>query len=209
MQPESSANSEDTSARSYATAIDYQWKLEDILRYWYSAAETKAQVVLTLNGIFITFVTGSILANREAVAQTVAIFGAETWTFMAGMSMGSAGSIACAVVCLMARGVQAKRTQELLNRYMVDPNRADAYVAEVATFFADLAELRPDLYADLMLSINSQFIVRALASTHVEWSKAIRRKHRWVNRAFILIGVALGFFICVSVSYLARASLAT
>ena len=136
------------------------------------------------------------------------IFGAETWTFMAGMSIGSVGSITCAVVCLMARGVQAKRTQELLNRYRVDPNRADTYVPEVATFFADLAELRPDLYADLMLSINPPFIVCALASTHIEWSKAIRRKHRWVNRAFILIGFALGFFICVSVSYLTRASLA-
>jgi hypothetical protein len=58
-----------------------------------------------------------------------------------------------------------------------------------------------------MLLINHQFVVRALASMNVEWSKAIRRKHRWVNRAFVLTGVALGFFICMSVSYLVRVSL--
>src|SRR5262245_32886463 len=169
MQSESSANSDETSTHSYAAAIDHQWKLADTLRYWYSAAETKAQVVLTLNGIFITFATGSILVNREAVARTVTIFGAETWIFMAGMSIGSAGSLTCAVICLIARGVQSKRVHEMFNRYGVDLNKVDTYVPEVAIFFADLAELRPDLYADRMLSINPQFIVRALASTHVEW----------------------------------------
>jgi hypothetical protein len=207
MQPESCANSNDASTHSYATAADHQWKLEDSLRYWYSAAETKAQVVLTLNGVFLAFITGSILANREAAARTIAIFGAETWVFIAGMSMGSAGSITCAVCCLLARGVRAKRTREVLYRYGVDPDRADTYVPEVAIFFADLAELRPDLYAERMLLINHQFVVRALASMNVEWSKAIRRKHRWVNRAFVLTGVALGFFICMSVSYLVRVSL--
>jgi hypothetical protein len=208
MQPESSADSDDASAHSYATAADYQWKLQDSLRYWYSAAETKAQVVLTLNGVFLAFITGSILGNREAVARTVAIFGAETWIFIAGMSIGSAGSITCAVCSLMARRVRVKRTREVIDRYSVDPDRADTYVPEITVFFTDLAELRPDLYAERMLLINPQFVVRALASMHVEWSKAIRRKHQLVNGAFILTGVALGFFICVSVSYLVRVSLA-
>ena len=123
--------------------------------------------------------------------------------------MGSAGSITCAVCCLIARGVQAKRTREVFDRYRVDPDKADTYVPEVTFFFADLAELRPDLYVERMLLINQLFVVRALASSHVEWSKAIRRKHRWVNRAFVLTGVALGFFICVGVSYLVRVRLAT
>jgi hypothetical protein len=53
-----------------------------------------------------------------------------------------------------SKGVRAKRTREVLYRYGVDPDRADTYVPEVAIFFADLAELRPDLYAEQMLLIN-------------------------------------------------------
>jgi hypothetical protein len=58
MQSGPPADSDDASVHSYAAAADHQWKLDDHLRYWYSAAETKAQVVLTLNGVFLAFLTG-------------------------------------------------------------------------------------------------------------------------------------------------------
>jgi hypothetical protein len=114
------------------------------------------------------------------------------------------------VSCVLPYGERSstKRIREVFDRYQVDPDRAETYAPEVTVFFADLAELRPDRYAERMLLTDPQFRIRALASAHVEWSKSIRRKHRWVNRAFVLTGVALGFFICVGVSYLVRVGLA-
>jgi hypothetical protein len=191
------------------TAVEYLWKLEDALRYWYSAAETKAQVALTLNGVFLAFFTGSILTDQEKAAKTVAAFGPETWMFLAGMAAGVVGSIFCSVWCLMARGVWSKEIRKALADYGVNPDQGDTYRPEVAVFFAHLAELHPEHFAKRMRAIGPQFVAQALAADHIEWSRHIRAKHRWVNWAFVLTGTALGFFLCVGVSYLIRLALGT
>lgn len=58
-----------------------------------------------------------------------------------------------------------------------------------------------------MRTIDPEFVVQALAGDHVEWSVFIGRKHRWVNRAFVLTGFTLALFLCVGVSYVIRVSL--
>lgn len=190
-----------------AVAVEYLRKLEDSLRSWYQAADTKAQVALTLNGVFLGFVTGSILTNRGDVARTVTDFGPETWGLLAAMAAGLAGAIGCAVACLAARGVGRARARRKLARHGVDKHRADTYAPEVTVFFTHLAELQPDRFAERMRTIDQPFVIQALASDHVEWSVFIGRKHRWVNRAFILTGVTLALFLGVGVSYLVRVTL--
>src|SRR4051812_48346973 len=193
-----------TAPRRPETAVEYLWKLEESLRYWYSAAETKAQIALTLNGAFLAFFTGSILTNRSKVAETVAVFGVETWVFLAAMAAAVVGAIGCAVGCLMARGVWPRRIRQALTTHRVDPARGDTYQPEVAVAFAPLAELDPELFAARMRGIGPPFVVRALATDHIAWARNIRIKHRLVNWAFILTGAALGFFLGVGVSYLIR-----
>jgi hypothetical protein len=67
-------------------SIEYLRGVGADLRYWYQSAEAKAQLALTVNGIFLTFLTTSVLARGSAVAQETAAFGVETWIFLAGMS---------------------------------------------------------------------------------------------------------------------------
>jgi hypothetical protein len=208
MQTESPAHGEQPSPPSAETAVAYLRELEESLRYWYSAAETKAQVVLTLNGVFLAFLTGSILTNRDKVTPTVAVFGPETWVFLAGMAAGLAGSIFCAVACLMARGVWPRKVRKDLRDYGVDPDRSDTYKPEVTVFFAHLAQLQPTRFAEQMRAIDLPYVAKALASDHIGWSVYIWRKHRLVNGAFILTGITLGFFLCVGASYLTRLGLA-
>jgi hypothetical protein len=98
--------------------------------------------------------------------------------------------------------------REVLRRYGVKPDQANTYAPEVTVFFAFLAELKPNRFAERMLSIDQQFVVKALASDHIAWSRQILHKHRWVDRAFIFTGITLGFFICVAVSYMIRVGLA-
>src|SRR5450755_962234 len=84
------------------------------LRYWYQSAETKAQLVLTVNGIFLTFLTASVLASRDEAAQATAVFGPETWAFLAAMSLCLALAILSAVTCVASRGLGRKKFRELL-----------------------------------------------------------------------------------------------
>jgi hypothetical protein len=194
---------------SEAAGAKYLRELEESLRYWYSAAETKAQVVLTLNGVFLAFLSGSLLTNRERLKPTVGVFGPETWGLLAGMAAALVGSIVCAVACLMARGVWPWEVNKDLAAYEVRPDRPETYRPEVTVFFAHLAELRPEPFVKQMTKeVGPEFVVRALASDHILWSKYIRTKHRWVNGAFILTGMTLGFFVGVGVSYLIRVAFA-
>ncbi len=189
-------------------SIEYLRGVGADLRYWYQSAEVKAQLVLTVNGIFLTFLTTSVLANGNAVAQETAAFGAETWVFLAGMSLCLALAILSAVMCLASRGLGRKKFRELLERHGLDPEKAETYAPELTAFFYPLSALKANYLAERMLTADQDFIVRALASTITSFSPYILAKHRWVNRAFILTGLTLGFFLCTGISYLLRVHMA-
>jgi hypothetical protein len=208
MQTGSSANGGDASPPDYGTAVAYLQELEGGLRYWYQAAEIKAQVVLAINGALVALLSGSLLGNRDDVARTVTVFGPETWVFLVGMTTAFALSIACAVICLVARGLQRKRVGEEFDRYGVDPSDAATYAPEVTAFFFYLAALESAPFTERMRTVDQAFVLRALSSNPVRFARNILRKHRWVNRAFVLTGVGLGFFLCLGVSYLIRVVLA-
>lgn len=208
MEIGSSASGEEASSPDYESAVEYLRDLEGGLRYWYQAAEIKAQVVVAINGALVALLGGSLLGNREDVAQTVTVFGPETWAFLAGITLAFALSIYCAVACLVARGLQQERVRETFDRYGVDPTRAETYQPEVTAFFLHLAALQHQPFRDRMLAVDQRFVVEALASSPVLFSTYVLRKHRWVNRAFISTGVGLGFFLCLGVSYLVRLVLA-
>lgn len=204
METGSSANGDEAVSPDYEAALAYLRDLESGLRYWYQAAEIKAQVVLAINGALLAFLSGALLSNRDDVARTVAVFGPETWLFLAGMTVGFALSIACAVICLVARGLRRKRVQEAFARYRVDPTQAATYAPEATAFFLHLAALQPERFAERMRTVDPPFALRALSSNPVLFARNILRKHRWVNAAFICTGVGLGLFLCLAVSYLIR-----
>jgi hypothetical protein len=178
------------------------------LRYWYQSAETKAQLVLTVNGIFLTFLTASVLASRDEAAQATAVFGPETWAFLAAMSLCLALAILSAVTCVASRGLGRKKFRELLEHHGLDPDKAETYAPELTAFFYPLSVLKADHLVERMLTADQEFMVRALASIIVGISPNIVAKHRWVNRAFILTGLTLGFFLCTGISYLLRVHMA-
>jgi hypothetical protein len=204
MQSGSSGGGQEAASLDYQAAVGYLRDLEAGLRYWYQAAEIKAQVVLAIDGALVVLLSGSLLGNRDEVARTVAVFGPETWVFLAGMTTAFALSIACAVICLVARGLRRKGVEEALARWQVDPSDAATYVPEATAFFLYLAALQPAPFAERMRSVDPAFVLRALSSNPVLFARNVVRKHRWVNRAFVCTGVGLGFFLCLGVSYLAR-----
>ena len=204
MSTGSSASGDKASSPDYGLALEYLRDLESGLRYWYQAADTKAQVVLAIDGVILAVLGGSVLTNRADVVGTVTVFGPETWVFLAGMAAAFALSVICAVACLVARSLHRKRVREAFAHYRVDPARGETYQPEVTAFFLHLAALQTEPFTERMRRVDQRFVLRALASSPVYFSKNVLKKHRWVNRAFILTGVGLGFFLCLGVSYLLR-----
>jgi len=194
---------------SEQATVEYLRGVAAGLRYWYRSAESKAQLVLTVNGVFLTFLTTSVLASRSDITQVTAVFGAETWVFLAGMALCLALSILSAVTCLASRGLGRAGFRALLEHHRLDPDRSETYAPELTSFFYPLSALKATHLAQRRLTADHDFIVRALASEIVGFSPHILAKHRWINRAFILTGLTLGFFLCTGVSYLLRAHVTT
>jgi hypothetical protein len=204
MPTASPAPGDKASSPDYRVAVEYLRHLESGLRFWYQAADIKAQVVLAINGALVALVGGSLLGNRDDVARTVAVFGPETWVFLVGMTAAFALSIACAVICLVARGLRGRGVREEFADYRVDPSDAKTYVPEVTGFFLQLASLQPKPFTERMRTVDPSFVLQALSSNRIRFATNILHKHRWVNGAFICTGVGLGFLLCLGVSYLIR-----
>jgi hypothetical protein len=179
---------------------EYLRDLRADLGYWYGSAEAKAQLVLTVNGLFVTFLTASALGTRADVAQATAVFGPETWAFLALMASCLALAILSAVMCVASRGVSRSRLRRSLTRYAVDPDNADIYVPELAVFFGHLSSLKAGPLVERLRTGDQDFIIQAMASEIIALAPDVVVKHRWVNRAFILTGLTLGFFLCTGIS---------
>lgn len=193
-----------TNSPDLQLTIEHLRNVRATLHDWYRSAETKAQLVLTVDGLFLTFITGTVLAQQDNVARTTAVFGPETWAFLVGMTLCLALSISSSVVCLASRGLSRWSVSRALQRHNVNPNDAGTYSPDIAMFFVYLDRLQVGPFAERMLTVNTEFIVRALASDVIGASGPIVAKHRWVNRAFIFTGMTLAFFLCVGVSYVLR-----
>lgn len=160
--------------------------------------------MLTVNGVFLTFLTTSALAGSQQFTMAMAVFGPETWIFLSGMSACLALAILSAVVCLASRGLSRAGLRRRLADLAVTPDSAATYPPELAVFFHDLSALRPDQFADRIMTCRQDFITTALATDIIEFAPYVVAKHRWVNRAFILTGLTLAFFLGTGLSYLIR-----
>jgi hypothetical protein len=203
-----------TASRSEGPVRDDQITREHLrdlgadLRYWYNSAETKAQLVLTVNGLFTTFLTSSILGSPSTVAQTTGAFGPETWALLAAMATCQVLAILSAVTCLRSRGLSRRKLEQQLAQHGVDPDRPSTYAPELsAFFFFYITALKPRHFTAWISDADREFTTRALASEIVDFSPYVLAKHRWINRAFLLTGLTLALFLATGASYLIRAHL--
>jgi hypothetical protein len=187
---------------------EYLRDLRADLRYWYTSAEAKAQLVLTVNGVFVTFLTTAALGTRASVVQATAVFGPETWAFLALMAACLALAILSAVACVASRGVSRRELEGSLARHAVDPDEARTYPPELTVFFGHLSRLKAAPLVERLQAGGQDFIAAALASEVIALAPNVVAKHRWVNRAFVMTGMTLGFFLSTGVSYLIRVHLA-
>jgi hypothetical protein len=62
-------------SKAYSSeGLDYSRDLYKLILDWYKNADSKAQVLLTLDGVFLTFLTTSIFTNPEESSKLFATF---------------------------------------------------------------------------------------------------------------------------------------
>src|SRR5215210_7004418 len=86
-----------------AASLEYAHRLYANVLSWYQSADTKAQVLLALDGVFLGLLAQGFVTEPERLRVALKVMGPATWTCLAAMTACLIGSIACAVLCLVPR----------------------------------------------------------------------------------------------------------
>jgi hypothetical protein len=161
-------------------ALEYSRRLYDSLLSWYEAAERKAQVILTIDGLVLSVISASLALTGD-VERALGDVGALTWAFVALMFVSFLASLYCVVFCLVSRRA---------------PKPAGAG-ADFTTmwFFETVARWDPERFREEVQAsaTDDAFETNALLTQATILSRNVARKHAWVNRAFVATGLAFAF----------------
>lgn len=184
-------------------AVEYTWRIFNSNIDWYKNADTKAQIILSLDGIFLAFVTNSIFMKRADLIALLVGFTVWTWLLFGLMCVALAGSILCAIACLWSRIPLTKRGRDkYLASHNIQVDKLDTYLPEATFFFQKISWLKSDLYQRLLLSADKRFEIEALGPDIHTIASNVVKKHRLVDVGFLLTGISLLLFLATGISYL-------
>jgi hypothetical protein len=190
-----------------AARTEYTRRVYDRVMDWYKVAETKAQLVLTVNGVFITIGFGIVSAQPGGVSAPTRPVGPETWGFMALAVSALAGAISAAAACLLSLHRHNIKTD--FKRLGIDPKNvtnSSPYPVETLWYFGHLASLPFDRVVHSFDRIDEDDEFKILAFHVVGLSRVVLRKHRLVNAGWLLTSVALLSLLAAITSYTIRVS---
>ena len=192
------------SSQITSDAVDYSRRLLALVINWYNNADSKAQVILTLDGAFLTFLTGSILGSPDDLGKIIGRFGPDTWLFLVLMCLCLVGSIISALMCLLSYIFLLPKRDSVLIRERARVKTAQKYSPNVMLFFQSITWLDHDKFQAQLKTVDKEFEVEALGSQIYHLSKRVTTKHKAVNYGFVFAGATLVFFLAVGISYVAR-----
>lgn len=184
-------------------SLDYARRLFERIIDWYKTADSKAQIILTLDGAFLTFLTTSVFKNPDELSRIIQRFNFFTWLFLALMCVCLIASIISALMCLWSRVWLFSKRDAVLVKEKTRLKDAEKYSPNVMLFFKTISWLDHDKFQSQLADVDEKFEIKALASQSYLLSKRVNAKHFFVNLGFVLSGASLIFFLAGGISYLA------
>lgn len=192
MAEEITSNPVDFARRVYAHTLD-----------WYKNADTKAEIILALDGIFLAFVTSSLFLKQSDLEKIIQTFTEATWFFLILMSICLISSVVTAILCLWSRITLSDSAKtKFLKQHKIDIQKVESYVPEATYFFQKISWLDSKAYGEFLKSVDSDFELTALTHSIHILSSHVLQKHRYVDLSFSLAGASLLSFFAVGISYL-------
>lgn len=186
-----------------SASLDYARRLFERIIDWYKTADSKAQIILTLHGAFLTFLTTSVFKNPDELSRIIQRFNFFTWLFLALMCVCLIVSIISALMCLWSRVWLFSKRDAVLVREKMRLKDAEKYSPNLMLFFKTISWLDHDKFQSQLAGVDEDFEIKALASQSYLLAKRVNTKHLLVNLGFVLSGASLIFFLAGGMSYLA------
>jgi len=183
--------------------LDYSRRLYESVIDWYKNADSKAQIILTLDGAFLTFITSSIFKSPDELSKITQRFTFYTWLFLVLMCLCLVGSIIIALMCLWSRVFISAKRDEVLLLEKEKIKGSERYSPSLMLFFKTISWLDHDKFQAQLIGVDKEFEIKALASQSYLLSKRVYVKHLLINAGFILAAASLMFFLAGGISYVA------
>jgi hypothetical protein len=183
--------------------LDYARNLYKLILDWYKNADLKAQVLLALDGVFLTFLTGSIFTKPEEASKLFAAFTTPIWMSLVAMCACLIASIISALMCLWSRLYLPRRIPSVLRDEGVRPGEGQTvgYPTKALGFFQFIGHLQEVQYRERLKTLDHEKEMEILAFELIQVSKNVTKKHFWVDCGFISAGLSLFFFLLAGCIY--------
>jgi Pycsar effector protein len=180
--------------------VEYLRHMYAMTRSWYTAAETKAQLLLAVNGLFVTVLFGILFGNSGDHHLGAAKIRHWTWALISFSVAALVIAIICAALCLWSLHGRAKAE---FDGFEVDPEDPDSFPPEVLWYFGHVAHLERDAAKERLRSVGRRFEIETLSYHVVDLAHKVLRKHRYVNAGWAFTALALIALVGSGVSFFA------
>jgi hypothetical protein len=183
-----------TEPASQPEALAYSRLVYDSMRDWYKVADRKGQLLLTLNGIYITALSSVVIVSPQALLSRKA-FPAVAWLFFGGAALATTISILSAIACLHSRLSNSRLDQ--IRDLFVEPDDGGVtrYRPVVTFWFGTIARMDHGIGLIMLRSADEAFVLAALTEEIFLLAPNVLAKHRWVNRGWMTAGASLLFLL--------------
>lgn len=162
------------------------------VEHWYENADRKAQIVLVLDGIFLSFITSQSFTEAADLKVIFECGGFVTTSLLAIMAVLLAASILSAIACLHPRlHAERGKTEEILKDEVAKGETLAPIPARLSYFFGYLAQFDQERVVNQLLKVDESFADEALAHETAKFSRNVFQKHVWADRAFLFAGSCL------------------
>jgi hypothetical protein len=197
MSKADSGEAKADSSEALVYARDFKKEILD----WYKNADLKAQVILTLDGVFLAFLTSSIFTKPEEASKFIDEFTTPIWLLLSAMCTCLAASIVSALFCLWSRILWPWKLTELQKKWEIQPSKGETYPPQALGFFQLISRLPEDQFRERLKTVDHKDEMAILAFQIRGTSENVTKKHRWVNGGFLFAALSLILFLFAGVLY--------
>lgn len=177
-----------------AQSVDYTRRLYENVLGWYRTADTKAQVVLSMNGTFIAFVSGAAILKTTDLDALIKTLTVASRACLVLMALTLTTSILLCVGCLWCRLMPRKRFRaQILQSTRSDTDEPIA--ARHLWFFQFVSAANEKRFKRTIEGLTPQLEVETLLSQIHVLARFTELKHRLVDWAFITAAATLVLFV--------------
>ena len=173
---------------------------------WYKSADTKAHVILGIDGVFIAFLTSSVFSKQNEIQTIIRTVHPITWLLLGIMICCVFGSTVASICCLWSRVYSKSEVKSFIDDAVkkAQKNGYDPsfYPPSVMWFFQHIDGLDDKKFLNTIRSADDMFECDALAINVLKLARNVRVKHSAVNVGFTLIGLALFLLFCAATSHI-------